>query len=208
VTSPLGIAAVILGAGAGRRLGGVAKALLPHHGVSYLAAIAATARAIGLVDAVVVVGEPFGAEVAAHARQLGLRVRVNPAPDQGMASSVALGFAAVTGGPAAAAWLWPVDHPSVTAATLQQLIAAFGAPGSPGGLDAPGELEVARPCYRGRGGHPPLIARALWPRLAACAGDPDGARGVVRSARRVDVDVDDPGVVDDIDTLADLEDLA
>jgi CTP:molybdopterin cytidylyltransferase MocA len=208
MTSPLGIAAVILGAGAGRRLGGVAKALLPRHGESYLAAIAATARAVGLVDAVVVVGEPFGAEVAAHARQLGLRVRVNPAPDQGMASSVALGFAAVAGGPAAAAWLWPVDHPSVTAATLQRLIAAFGATEGPDARGAPGELEIARPCYRGRGGHPPLIARALWPRLVACAGDPDGARGVVRAARRVDVEVDDPGVVHDIDTAEDLEGLA
>jgi CTP:molybdopterin cytidylyltransferase MocA len=85
-----GIAAVILAAGAGQRLGGVAKALLPHPAGSYLAAIAATAREVGLVDAVVVVGAPFGDEVAAHARQLGLRVRVNPAPERGMASSVAL----------------------------------------------------------------------------------------------------------------------
>ena len=45
----------------------------------------------GMADAVVVVGEPFGSEVAAHARQLDLRVRVNPAPERGMASSVALG---------------------------------------------------------------------------------------------------------------------
>ena len=65
-----GLAAVILAAGAGRRLGGVAKALLPHRGATYLAAICATAREVGLVDAVVVVGAPFGNEVAAHARQV------------------------------------------------------------------------------------------------------------------------------------------
>jgi CTP:molybdopterin cytidylyltransferase MocA len=187
------IAAVILAAGAGRRLGSVAKALLPHGGRSYLAAIAATARAAGLVDAVVVVGEPFGHDVAAHARQLGLRVRVNPAPDRGMASSVALGFAAIANGPAAAAWLWPVDHPAVTEATLRQLLAALG------------DSQVAQPTYRGAGGHPPLIARALWPRLAACAGEPGGARDVLRAASRIVVEVDDPGVVRDVDTLADLE---
>ena len=84
-------AAVILAAGAGRRLGGVAKALLAYRGRSYLAQIAATARAVGLVDAVVVVGEPFAADVAAHARQLGLRVRVNPDPARGMASSARRG---------------------------------------------------------------------------------------------------------------------
>ena len=193
---PAGIAAVIVAAGAGRRLGGVAKALLPHRGQSYLAAIAATARAVGLVDAVVVVGEPFGAEVCAHAQELGLRVRVNPAPARGMASSVALGFAAVTGGPAVAAWLWPADHPAVAVATLERLVAELG------------DAEVARPCYRGAGGHPPLIARALWPRLAACAAEPDGARGVVRAARRIDVEVDDPGVVRDVDTAADREAIA
>jgi CTP:molybdopterin cytidylyltransferase MocA len=205
MTEP-GIAAVILAAGAGRRLGGVAKALLPRgdgsSSSSYLAAIAATARAVGLVDAVVVVGEPFGADVAAHARQLGLRVRVNPAPDRGMASSVALGFAAIAGGPAAAAWLWPVDHPAVTAGTLRRLIEALGPLGAPGGP------EVARPCHRGRGGHPPLISRALWPRLAACADQADGARGVVRAARGVAVEVDDPAVIHDIDTPADREVIA
>ncbi|HEX3478455.1 MAG TPA: NTP transferase domain-containing protein [Kofleriaceae bacterium] len=196
-----GIAAVILAAGAGRRLGGVAKALLPHPaGSSYLAAIAATAREVGLVDAVVVVGAPFGDEVAAHARQLGLRIRVNPAPERGMASSVALGFAAIAGGPAAAAWLWPVDHPSVRAVTLRRLI---------GALDEAGAgVEVARPRFRGVGGHPPLIVRAVWPALAACADHPDGARGVLRGARAAAVDVDDPAVIHDVDTPADREAIA
>jgi len=195
-----GIAAVIVAAGAGRRLGGVAKALLPYRGASYLAAIAGAARAAGsLVDAVVVVGAPFAAEVAAHARQLDLRVRVNPAPERGMASSVALGFAAIAGGPAAAAWLWPVDHPAVEAATLRRLVDAF---------DAAGDAEVVRPIHRGRGGHPPLVARALWPALAACADHPDGARGVLRAARAIAIEVDDPGVVHDVDTADDREAIA
>src|SRR5262245_41874103 len=88
----IGVAAVILAAGSGSRLGGVAKALLPYRGASYLETISTTARAVGLVDAVVIVAEPFGRDVAAHARRFGLRVRVNPAPERGMASSVALGF--------------------------------------------------------------------------------------------------------------------
>ena len=195
-----GVAAVIVAAGAGSRLGGVAKALLAYRGRSYLETIAVTARAVGLVDAVVVVGEPFGDEVAAHARQLGLRVRVNPAPGRGMASSVALGFGAIASGPASAAWLWPVDHPAVDSATLRRLIDQFG-----DRLGDASDAEVVQPRYRDRGGHPPLIRRVLWPRLAGCADEPDGARGVLRAARVVAVDVDDPGVVRDVDTPADLE---
>lgn len=204
--------AVIVAAGAGRRLGGVAKALLQHRGRSYLETVVTTARAVGVVDAVVVVGAPFGDVVAAHARQLGLRVRVNPAPERGMASSVALGFAAISAGPAALAWLWPVDHPAVQASTLRALQRAIG------------DADVAQPRYAGRGGHPPLVARALWSRLAGCVdarglppggseiewpsgsiAQAEGARGVLRAARSVGVDVDDPGVVRDVDTPADLE---
>jgi molybdenum cofactor cytidylyltransferase len=200
MTASIGVAAVILAAGAGSRLGGVAKALLPYRDTSYLATIAATARAVGLVDAVVVVGEPFGHDVAAHARQLGLRVRVNPAPGRGMASSVALAFGAIANGPATAAWLWPVDHPAVTESTLRRLIDAFEVCGARGEA-----IEVALPRHRGKGGHPPLISRALWPKLSACAGEPGGARSVIRAARLVAVDVGDPGVVLDIDTPADLK---
>ena len=68
-----------------------------------------------------------------------------------------------------------------------------------------GDADVAQPRHAGRGGHPPLIRRALWPQLAACGEHPDGARGVLRAARVVTVDVDDPGVVRDVDTPADLE---
>lgn len=194
-TEKLGLAAVIVAAGAGRRLGGVAKALLPYRGQSYLAAIAATARAVGLVDAVVVVGEPFGQDVAAHARQLGLRVRVNPAPERGMASSVALGFAAIAQTACDAAWLWPVDHPDVTAATLRDLVGALGT------------HDAARPVVGARGGHPPLVARTLWARLAACADVDGGARAVLAAADVIDVDVGDAGCVRDVDTAADLKAL-
>jgi CTP:molybdopterin cytidylyltransferase MocA len=192
VSSP---GAVIVAAGAGRRLGGVAKALLRRGERSYLEAIVATAQACGLADAVVVVGPPFGAEVAAHAAALGLRVAWNVDPERGMASSVACGFAAIAGGAAEAAWLWPVDHPAVAARTLAALVAA---------AVEHADADVIQPRYRGAGGHPPLIRRALWPALAGCGEAADGARGVLRAARLQAVDVDDPGVVRDVDTPADL----
>jgi len=179
--------AVILAAGAGTRLGGVAKALLRVGEDSYLARILATARAAGLDDAVVVVGPPHGDAVAAEARRLGARVVVNAEPARGMASSIALGFGGLAGGEAA--WLWPVDHPFVRTETLRALIAALAG------------HAAAKPVYEGRGGHPPLIARSVWPRLADCAAV--GARAVLAQVAVVAVPVHDPGVVRDVDTPED-----
>ena len=186
------LGAVILAAGAGTRMGGVAKAMLWLDGVTFLEAIALAARDVGLVDAVVVVGPPHAGDVTAEAERLGLRVAVNARPELGMASSIAIGFAAIAEGDARAAWLWPVDHPRVRRATLRTIASALG------------DRDVARPIFDGRGGHPPLVARAIWPQLAGCASVDGGARAVIAAARHIDVDVDDPGCVRDIDTLEDL----
>ncbi|HEU0034692.1 MAG TPA: nucleotidyltransferase family protein [Kofleriaceae bacterium] len=187
------LGAVILAAGSGSRLGGVAKALLRSGSQTFLERIAETARAVGLDDAIVVVGPPFGDAVAMHAHTIELATRTNPDPARGMASSVAIGFAALAASPEPieAAWLWPVDHPFVHAATLRRLI------------DALGDHEVAQPRHGDRGGHPPLVARRLWPQLAACATLDGGARTVLAGADRIAVAVDDAGVVRDIDLPAD-----
>ena len=183
------LGAVVLAAGAGARLGGVAKALLSIGDARFLDRVLTTAGAVGVApaDAIVVVGPPFAAEVAAAAAARGATVVVNPDPGRGMASSVALGFAAL---PSAidAAFLWPVDHPWVTAATLRALVARGG----------------GVPVYQGRGGHPPLVGRALIAALATATTHPDGARGVLRGQLAA-VAVDDPGVARDVDLPADLE---
>lgn len=187
------IGCVILAAGAGRRLGGVAKALLPIDGDTFLGRIVAVATAAGVArgDVVVVVGAPFGERVATAAATLGVAVVVNPAPERGMASSVAAGFAAIAARPVTAALLWPVDHPRAAIAT----VAALGAGG--GGI----------PVHGGRGGHPVLVPRACFDDLLACGARPDGARGVLRG-RLPRVEVDDPGVIADVDLPDDLpEDL-
>lgn len=181
--------AVIVAAGAGTRLGGVAKALLPAGDQTFLAHIAATAGTVGVAasDLVVVVAAPFGDAVAAAARTLGALVVHNPDPARGMGSSVACGFAAVPPG-LDAAFLWPVDHPWVRASTLAALIAAGG----------------GVPVHHERRGHPPLIPRAQFAALAAAAAHPDGARGVLRGALTA-IPVDDPGVLRDVDRPGDLE---
>ena len=187
------LGAVILAAGSGTRLGGVAKALLPTvHGGTFLDHIVKTARAVGTETILVVVGAPFGAEVASHAGTLGLGVVENLEPERGMASSIEIGFAALAETRCDRAWLWPVDHPDVATETLDALLAALG------------DHAAARPVVAGRGGHPPLVARALWEQLASCGDVPNGARGVFATADVVDVVVRDAGSIRDVDTPEDL----
>ena len=79
------LGAVILAAGAGTRLGGVAKALIAaRDGRSFLSCVLDVARDVGVADALVVVGPPHEQLVAAHAHELGARTVRNPEPERGM----------------------------------------------------------------------------------------------------------------------------
>jgi molybdenum cofactor cytidylyltransferase len=146
---------------------------------------------------VVVVGEPHRAVTEAEAQRLGWPCVTNPAPERGMATSVELGFAYVLErlAPASAALLWPVDHGAVRADTLGRLL----------GMAAADRIVV--PVFGGRGGHPTLFGRDSWPALARCSALEQGARTVLRAdpGRVIRIDVDDPGVVDDVDTPADRQ---
>jgi molybdenum cofactor cytidylyltransferase len=205
------IGAVILAAGAGTRMGGVAKALLPSPrgddgGRTFLGAIVQVAARAGVApDAIViVVAAPHGDAVAREAARLGLAGHAvwNDDPARGMASSVAIGFEALasrSGAHVHAALLWPVDHPAILPSTIEALDDALGA-----------AIGAAVPTFGpdGRGGHPALVAHALWPAMARCDQHADGARGVLRAARVIRVAVDDPGVRRDVDVPADLEALS
>jgi CTP:molybdopterin cytidylyltransferase MocA len=175
---------------------GAPKALLDAGGATFVEWVVRTLLEGG-AEPVVVVVRDGATEVAERARGAGAHVVVNPAPDDpdtgGPASSVRAGLASLPadiGG----ALLHPVDHPRVDPATVAALIADFRTHAGP----------VTVPAWRGQRGHPVLLARALFAELA----DPtlsEGARTVVRRharARRV-VEVDDPGILADLDTPAD-----
>ena len=187
--------AVVLAAGRGARLGDLAKALLPIEGETFLARVAGTVAAAGGGEILVVIGPPHGAAVRAEASRLGLAVVENPAPERGMASSVAIGFAALAGRGDRAALLWPVDVARVTATTVAAVVAAATSD------------RIVVPTWQGRGGHPAAFGREVWDELAGCGALPEGARTILhRDPARVSrLPVDDPGVLADVDVPADLE---
>jgi CTP:molybdopterin cytidylyltransferase MocA len=197
-------AVIVLAAGAGSRMGGVAKALLPIAAAepgaaehTYLSRIAATAVAARVGFSVAVVGPPHRTAVAAAASALHLEVIDNPEPERGMASSVALGFAwaAAHRFPLGAGLLWPCDYPAVSPATVRALFVAF--------LGSPQGTAAVIPTVDGRGGHPVLVSASLFAALADCAAAPEGARSVLRTAQVLRFPVEDRACVLDVDTPAD-----
>ncbi|HEX2574142.1 MAG TPA: nucleotidyltransferase family protein [Polyangia bacterium] len=181
----MSITAVILAAGASRRMGSP-KALLELQGETYLARIARTARAAGVSHILVVAGPPHGERVRARL-PVGAAVIWNPDPGRGMFSSVQAGVAGLPRG-TLSALVWPVDQPLVREDTVRRVLAA-----------QPGRIAIPR--HQGRGGHPVRIPVACFGPLLALPADATLKELIDRQAAlRVDVDVEDEWAVRDVDT--------
>lgn len=192
---------IVLAAGASRRMG-MAKAGLLLAGRTFLAH-ALTALDEGGVDALVVVAgaAPESLTAALPDASRGAAVVQNPKPERGQLSSLKVALEHVCG-------TWPdaefavvslIDHPAVRPATVAALLAAARQPAAP---------AIVLPAHGGRRGHPVVFARTIWPELLSTA-DELGARAVVRAdpARVRVLDVDDPGILLDVDTPDDLRRL-
>lgn len=183
----MSLAGIILAAGASRRMG-VRKALLLYQGETFLD------RLIGLLAAecspVLVVLDPAGDAVRARlSREAQAQFVVNPDPARGQFSSLQCALRALP--EEAEGFLFtPVDHPAVMPATLAALVTAFRGTGAP----------VVAPRYQGCGGHPVCCSRELAAEMLA---EPphSQARAVIRrhAAHIHHLDVEDPGVLEDVD---------
>jgi molybdenum cofactor cytidylyltransferase len=92
----------------------------------------------------------------------------------------------------AGGWLvLPGDMPTVQAATLLKVAAQVP------------QHAVAFAQYRGARGHPVAFADELYSELVQLQGD-EGARRLLARYPSHGVEVDDPGVLADVDTRADL----
>jgi molybdenum cofactor cytidylyltransferase len=176
------IGAIVLAAGASSRMGRPKATLtVGPEGRTFVGAIVETLVAANVTAVrVVVTPEMDGLTPDGVA---------NPDPSAGMLSSVQCGLRAFRQ-PIDAVLLWPVDHPLVSRGTIDLLVAAFRDRNPP----------VVVPTFEGRRGHPVLFSARLIPELLAA--DPSrGAREVVHAHDdRLELPVDDRGVIEDIDT--------
>jgi CTP:molybdopterin cytidylyltransferase MocA len=190
---PVRVVAVVLAAGAGRRIGSP-KALLPIRGATFLAHVARGLQRPGVAAVVAVIGHGARRVEAEAGLPTEVALVVNPRPDDGMLGSVIIGLEAAEARGADAVLLHPVDHPLVSPATTDAVLAALAA----------GAL-IAVPSYADRRGHPGGFARSTWAFLRE-ARPGRGARAVLADHPEWLVHVPgDEGCVTGIDTAEDYQ---
>jgi molybdenum cofactor cytidylyltransferase len=185
--------AVVTAAGSAERFGGK-KLLTPIDGEPLLDH---TIRALlegGVAEVIVVVGRDARAELARDVNaMLDPRVRAveNPDPSRGMFSSIQEGVAQAQGD---TILVMPGDMPFVSPETVRAVIAAYAR-----------KPAIVSPRYRGKRGHPVAVPASLRDEIRAADARltlHDVIRG--HTDLRVDVDVDDRGIVRDVDRIEDL----
>jgi molybdenum cofactor cytidylyltransferase len=191
---------MILAAGESSRMGRD-KALLDYRGSTFLNHLIALFLA-RLSPVVVVLGHnapAIRAAIAAGppAESADLSIVINDRYKLGMLSSLQAGIRALPPG-APGALFTLVDHPAVQGSTLDQLIEAFAGGGAP----------LVIPRYQGKRGHPVAASRAILEEILALL--PETSPKDVIHAHRPEtrfLDVDDPGVITDVDSPPEYEDL-
>jgi molybdenum cofactor cytidylyltransferase len=188
--------AVVLAAGGANRFG-APKLLLPLPGPTARPLITHVVDAVlaSSVHRVIVVLGASASPVREALAGRDLTLVENSRWPEGMSTSLKAGLAAVC--PDADGVLFVLgDQPGLQAKHIHALLEAF----------ARTPADIVYPTFRGRRGNPALMARSTFSALQELAGD-QGGRALIASGRfqTLAVEMEDAGVLVDIDTPADWE---
>ena len=194
---PMPVAAIVLAAGASRRLGRP-KQLLRLDGETLLARAIRLAGAAGASPLFAVLGANSEA-VSASIQNCGARMVLNTQWEQGIATSIHAGMRALEAAAphASGALLLGCDQPRLTAAHLRAMIATFAA--------HDGYCIVASE-YAGVLGAPAVFPRGVFPHLYALHGD-KGARTLLTQPPCSLIAIEFSGGEIDIDLPVDLDEI-
>jgi len=191
--------AVLPAAGSSRRMG-QPKLLLPFKGGPLIAGVV-NALLGGGVGEIVLVIAPDDEDLQGWARRAGIESAVNPDPGRGMLSSIREGITALGGAVELARrgetlLVAPADLPNLQAETVLDLLRRMRESGAP----------IAEPVFHGKRGHPLAISPRLIPEIDTL--DPNVGLRQLRNrhaAELLEMDTEDAGVVQDVDTPEDFE---
>jgi len=191
------VAAVVLAAGASRRMGEKNKLLLPVDGIPMVARVVDALQQSRVQRIIVVTGhEPERVTEALAGREI--EIVHNPSYADGIATSIRTGVAAL-GEDVDGALMALADMPWVSTDVINRLIDAF---------TADGELSIFIPMFGRKRGNPVLWASQHFSELLALSGDVGGKALFHRhSAAICYVDVESAGVNIDLDTPEALQEL-
>ncbi len=186
------IEGILLAAGESRRMG-YPKPLLKVGEETFVAHLAGAMLKV-VARLTVIVGAHSDRVRPAIPDDPRIKMVDNPEWIQGQLSSIKAGVRALPPD-ASAAIIHLTDHPTVKAETFAAVIDAYRQSGKP--------IVIAR--HAGHRGHPVLFDRTMFPELLEAPED-QGARVVVNAdaSRVVYADVDDPGILLDLDTPEEL----
>jgi molybdenum cofactor cytidylyltransferase len=187
------ISAIVLAAGMSERMGSP-KPLLEIGGRTFIESVCGRIWEAGAGEVVVVLGarHELVEEKVDFPRE---KVAVNDDYLLGQLSSLKVGMEMLDGS-SSHFLLALVDHPLVKTTTYRKLMRECGTHGD----------SIVIPVFRGRRGHPVVFPRPLYLQLLE-APLAIGARYVVQRNldRIVEIDVDDGGILADIDTREDFK---
>jgi molybdenum cofactor cytidylyltransferase len=162
------VAAVILAAGQGRRMGGPNKLTARFDGVALVRRVAEEALGSSVMRPPIVVTGHRADEITEALAGLDVRLTHNPNYADGLATSLKAGLAAVPA-EAAGALVILADMPGITREVLDKLVEAFRTAGG---------RSIVLPTTEGNRGNPVLWPRGHFPELSSVTGD-TGARHIL-----------------------------
>ncbi len=196
-TGAMPVAAIVLAAGASRRLGHP-KQLLMHGGETMIERAIRMANEAGAAPVIAVLGA-YRELIQEAVRSGNCTPVVNSAWDEGISTSIQAGLAALneSAPQAPGALMLACDQPRLSTAHLRAMLEAFGAQAAP---------AIVASAYQGVLGIPAVFPREVFAELRSLRGD-KGARALLMQPPCPLVALPFPGGEIDIDLPADMAHL-